>query len=334
MSIGAASPTPIVVAVVHGVSIDDPHFADAPMKAIRAAFRAAFDGTAPPDHVGLLFAPVNWGDAYQVRQRELFDRLCGERSVEASALEDATKAIYAGDTRGLLSFGRALLERPVFDRSASPAQLNYLALRWLLVHFVGDAIAYPSGRQSASYLDVHRHLERALATAAASFPEAPLAVVAHSLGTVIASDFFYDRQAGKIGPFPTPLERGETLDALFTLGSPLALWMLRAGQAGLDRPIEVPAPRVTESGSSAGGWWNFFDPDDVIASPLQFLSEAYAAAVTEDIPVHVGPKAVGMTPVCHPLYWTDPAVTGRIGQQLAKLWVAHNPGVGVRLRAV
>lgn len=324
---------PIAVAIVHGVSIDDPEFHHAPMAAIRGAFRGAFRTAPPADAQGLRFVPINWGAAFQARQDELLELLSGGREPDYAALAERTKRIYAGDTSDILGLGRELVDRPLWDRKASPEQLNYLALRWLLVHFVGDALAYPSGAtHHDSYLQVHDIVADALHAVAVELPEAPLAVVAHSLGSVVMSDFFYDRQnLGDDASAGTAIERGDTLTAMFTLGSPLAMWMLRAAASqGMDRPIRVPAPRAAKQGAR-GGWWNFFDPDDVIASPLAGISPAYAQVITEDVSVHVGPRGLGMTPLCHPLYWTDPAVTGRIGRELAKIWVAQNPAAGAEL---
>jgi hypothetical protein len=89
--------------------------------------------------------------------------------------------------------------------------------------------------------------------------DAPLFIVAHSLGTVIASNYLYDLQyipektpdtiKTKIGH--SPLERGETLTSFYSFGSPLALWSLR--YADFDQPITVPSPLLVQHYPSLHG---------------------------------------------------------------------------------
>ena len=75
---------------------------------------------------------------------------------------------------------------------------------------------------------------------------APLSVIAHSLGTVIASNYLYDLSRPQLVSDEVkalmddvPLERGETLVHFFTLGSPLAVWALHHDDFG--RPLTVPS---------------------------------------------------------------------------------------------
>ena len=145
---------------------------------------------------------------------------------------------------------------------------------------------------------------------------APLCVLAHSLGSVIASDHLWDLQRERHGASATgrevgatPLERGQTLAGFYTFGSPIALWSLRHRDFG--RPIRVPH----------GEWLNFFDRDDVIASPLKPLNDAYAHAVTEDVEVKVGGALAGWNPLAHTRYWNDRALMRRIATSLVHVAV-------------
>jgi hypothetical protein len=138
--------------------------------------------------------------------------------------------------------------------------------------------------------------------AAAAGPTAPLCLIAHSLGTVIASNYIYDLEKHARKKLicrrvrnemdDTPLERGETLASLYTFGSPIALWSLRYPDFG--RPIDVPSPKLAghhPAVPAVAEWINFYDEDDVIS---------------------------------HNGYWTDNDVTKPIAAGLARLWQRAN----------
>jgi hypothetical protein len=84
----------------------------------------------------------------------------------------------------------------------------------------------------------------------------------------------------------------------------------------MDRPLAVPHPKIEASMQGRGGWTNIYDPDDVIASPLARLSEAYVGAVTDEL-VRVGPFPFGLTPLAHPWYWNNRRVMRGIARALA-----------------
>lgn len=75
-------------------------------------------------------------------------------------------------------------------------RFRFPALRWLVVHYIGDAVAYQvNGRERELYDQVHAVLARILGELAKEAGEdARLCVVAHSLSSVVASNFFYDLQ--------------------------------------------------------------------------------------------------------------------------------------------
>ena len=115
--------------------------------------------------------------------------------------------------------------------------------------------------------------------------ESPLCVIAHSLGTVITSDHFYDLQQGKrkADQLENPLVKGDTLTFFYTMGSPIALW--RIGYDEFDHRIEVPARRMKERYPNIGKWVNFYDKDDIIGYPLEPL---YGSEFVSDQQVNVG----------------------------------------------
>jgi hypothetical protein len=199
---------------------------------------------------------------------------------------------------------------------------HWPTLRWAVTYFLGDVIAYQTAEGSdANYDAIHASLREALATLAKRAPDAPLCVIAHSLGTVIASDHFYDlQQAGRKKQKPkssTPLQRGETLTWFYTLGSPIALWMVRYPK--FDAPVELVGRDRGSAESKAAQWVNFYDPDDIVAYPLRTLNKHYSHAVDSDRAVRVGLPGLAGTPVSHVAYFNSRKIMRPIAQRLALL---------------
>lgn len=193
-------------------------------------------------------------------------------------------------------------------------RLGWSRLRRFMTGFAADALAYqPVPGERGVYDDIHAVVQADLAHLAdAAGPDAPLYVIAHSLGTVIVSNHLWDLQRGR-GPDgdTRPLVHGRTLSGLVTMGSPIALWSLR--WQGFGTPVTVPAP------GRRGRWINLYDADDVIGYPLKPLNTAYAEAVAADIPVRCTPPWRGCTPLSHLDYWQTPTVIDRIAGDIAAL---------------
>ncbi|MBK8576068.1 MAG: chemotaxis protein [Elusimicrobia bacterium] len=221
-------------------------------------------------------------------------------------------------------------ENELWRRLGAGGPMDFIKLRRFMMDFAADAIAYqPAPRERNIYENVHQVLAHTLQElSAAAGPGAPLVVIAHSLGTVIASNYIYDLQnqrkrktvparvMKKVGT--TPVDRLETLAAFFTLGSPLALWSLRYSEFG--KPIQVPSPQLrTHFPQAKGGWINFYDQDDVIGYPLRTINSAYKGAVKEDRAVNVGGLLSSWNPTAHTEYWTDRDVLGQIADELVAL---------------
>ncbi|MEW9701068.1 chemotaxis protein [Paenibacillus sp. SI8] len=207
---------------------------------------------------------------------------------------------------------------------------KFPGLRQFVVHYFGDAIAYQAippenGPCQDDYIydDIHLRYATCLQSLAEDAGEnAPLCIIAHSLGTIISSNFFYDLQHGKlsaktaalINNCHSRLVRGETLTHFYTMGSPIALWTLRFRDFGI--PISVPAPGLQQLG--IGEWANFYDKDDLIAYPIKNLNPHYHQVVTEDMEVKC-PGMLGWTPVSHTTYFEADEVLSRIVQSLNHL---------------
>ena len=278
-------PHPIAVAFIHGIGRTEPGYSASMQRALaRQVESSAGDEPAPR----LVFEEVNWSAGLQNREDRLYERL---------------------DRAGPLHWGR---------------------LRHFMVDFAADAIAYqPAPSDRSAYDAVHLEVASALARLAErAGPRAPLCVVAHSLGTVIACNYVYDlvkRRGSFLAPEvrarigSTPLERGETLTLLYTMGSPIALWSLRYPRFG--QPIHFPPRRLAHHHPGLSPRWiNVYDPDDVIGYPLRELNAAYHRAVTEDRPAGVGSLLSGWTPLSHVGYWDNARVASAIAADLKTAW--------------
>ncbi|WP_020427794.1 hypothetical protein [Paenibacillus riograndensis] len=210
-----------------------------------------------------------------------------------------------------------------------PYNLHYRELREFMIHYLADAVAYqPLDGGDDNYEAVHKTISTQLnILSAEAGPDAPLCVISHSLGTVIASNFFYDLQNGhRKPPILNPdsaLERGDTLSLFYSCGTTLPLWGLRFPE--LDKPIQVPSKEFSaQHPQISGEWINFFDKDDVLAYPLKSIDPAYDKVVTEDRDVNVGTIIKGWTPLCHNGYLKSSNVITPIAEGLDKLWQQIN----------
>ena len=230
------------------------------------------------------------------------------------------------------------VEAELLSRLRQGGRMSYPWARAFLIDFVGDAFAYQiTDTDRHVYDSIHRVFALALRDLARQAGEdAPLCIIAHSLGSVIASNFIYDLQLDPTRHLisdevrevmgDTPLEHGQTLALLYTMGSPLALWSLRYHQFGM--PIQVPDLHLKQRYPAiCGEWVNFYDAADVIASPIKTINNAYKAVVTEDREVSVGNLLTSWNPLSHLFYWTDDDVLKPIADKLIEVWKAVNPAV-------
>ncbi len=273
----------IAVAVVHGIGNQAPEFADKLEDELQHLCR----GTCGED---VVIKPVYWAPAMQKKEDLLWDRL------------------VTGGPMGLRN------------------------VRRLAIDYVADALAYqPTADDRRTYDDIHviyAQTLRALAEEAGE--KAPLCIVSHSLGTVISSNYIYDLQKPRLisdqvraEMADTPLERGETLNLLYTLGSPIALWSLRYRDFG--KPISIPAPQLMDHYPDLqSAWVNYYDKDDLIGFPLRDLNNAYSRAVNADIQVNVGGMLESWNPLSHLGYLSDNDVVRPIAESLINTWKTVN----------
>jgi hypothetical protein len=282
----------VAVAIIHGIGVPDPQFADELIDELRERLARLLAGRAGDPAGAAVFRPVLWAPVLQGRENTLWEKIKASGSVD------------------------------------------FVKLRRFMIDFAADALAYqPTPHDQGAYIGVHRLVAQAIkALAAEAGPKAPLVIIAHSLGSVIASNYLYDLQMSpkkKLIRAPvrramgrSALDKGETLAALFTLGSPLALWSMRYDGFGV--PIDVPSPKLRmHYPRLSGEWLNLYDPSDVIGYPLGGLNSDYAAVV-HDKAVNAGSLLTSWNPASHIEYWTDNDVTVPIAESLARIWQQAN----------
>lgn len=221
-------------------------------------------------------------------------------------------------------------EEELFQQLVVSPQLNYQVLRRFVIHYLADAVAYqPVEQQGHHYDAVHRTLSEAMHRLShRNGPETPLCVLAHSLGAVIASNFFYDLQYPSsrtpcIIDVTSALERGDTLTSFYSFGTTLPLWSLRYHD--FSQPIQVPANLAQQFFPGIEGEWvNFYDKDDILGYPLRPIDPAYEVAVKEDIEINSGNWIQSWNPLSHGGYFDNKIMNHRIAQGLARMWTWVN----------
>jgi hypothetical protein len=142
-------------------------------------------------------------------------------------------------------------------------------LRAFMTKFLGDVVAYVAEDDNLIRRDFFASLDEGIRDAER------YSLVAHSLGSAIAHDFLFDlmcrnRLFAPLEPaLPQHIERLQTgFFGLFTMGSPIGLFMLRKSVA-----FSTPTPFEELRLALRAGqrWLNFWDAQDVIAYPLEQL---------------------------------------------------------------
>lgn len=262
---------------------------------------------------GLGIQKKDYAEAFIKKLKEAYAKVSGQ-SGEHLMIE----AVHWAD---VFASRELELERNIIK----PYKLRYRHLRRYVIHHLADAVAYqPVESEAQNYEAVHMTVSESLHRLTKSAgPTAPLCVISHSMGTVIASNFFYDLQFSARGHRlvvdPTsPLERGETLALFYSLGTTLPLWSLR--YRDFDKPIQVPSERLNHYHRRLDGEWvNFYDKDDILGYPLQGVDPAYRTVVREDVPVNVGPWWKSWNPLCHSGYFSSRMIQEYIARKLSIL---------------
>lgn len=269
----------IAIAIIHGIGRQNKEFAAEMIELINRNFASKVGNLVEDPSSQLIFQPIHWSKLLEEREEDLYKKIVHE------------------------------------------PKLDYQSLRKFFIHYAGDVIAYqPVESAKHNYERIHENIREnlnILAKKAGGY--APLCVISHSLGSVLASNYFYDLQSKQMEGTPSALEKGDTLALFYTLGTALPLWSLRYHK--FDRPLNIPSPKLKNYYSGVKGEWvNFYDSDDILGYPLKTINEVYQHAVTKDRQVNVGNILTSWNPLCHTSYFTDKDVIDGIVDGLVRTW--------------
>jgi hypothetical protein len=198
--------------------------------------------------------------------------------------------------------------------------MDWQDLRYFVVSWLGDAVNYLIGYYKPSqgaYSEIHECICSALSDLERLVePGAPLMVLAHSLGSVIMSNYIWDAQhpdpRNEVLP-KTPFERTEMLTSLITYGSNIPLFLPPRDEIDC---ITFPSPRLPEKYRAIARWINIYDRDDVLGYPLKDIWTNTHGTRIVDKTVNIGPLLVSATPVSHALYQNDPDFLNMVTEQI------------------
>jgi len=208
-------------------------------------------------------------------------------------------------------------EDEVWNSLSADCDLDWVRLRKFFLNAFGDASAYRyiPDEPGCIYYQIHDKVHEGLKALRGQLggDDKPMIVIAHSLGSVIMSNYIWDRQQGidaaKYGQ--TAFERMESLAGFITFGSNIPLFVLAYDPVEC---ITFPPVTLTDDLKAKAKWLNFYDSDDILGWPLKELSPAFTAAVTEDKEINVGGILTSWNPLSHSEYWTDGNFTGPVAE--------------------
>ena len=241
------------------------------------------------DADSLIWREIYWADALKPREDELWEWMKKAKEPDGSAIA-----------------------------------LDWQTIREFVIHNFGDAAAYhrDSEEKKGAYSAINgivsaevKALKKSLNDA-----DAPMVVVAHSLGAHIMSSYIWDRQHWK-SDAPDKLETIPNLAGMVTFGCNIPLFSLAFTLA---KPIDFPGKGVKKPAlKAAAKWLNYLDRDDVLGWPLKTLYEKNlnklnmrqkeTVARIEDHEINVGSLVTSWNPAAHAGYWTDNDFTRPVG---------------------
>lgn len=182
-------------------------------------------------------------------------------------------------------------------------------LRDFFVSWLGDAVSYTVGYYKPSqhgYCEVHERICASLTELENEVEtDAPLMVLAHSLGSVIMNNYIWDEQhptsRKEVEP-RTAFQRAETLSTFITYGSNIPLFL--PPQEKIEC-ITFPSPNLDEKYQAIAKWINIYDTDDVLGYPLKNIWTDTHGTLIQDMEVNIGLPLISETFFSHAFYDSD-----------------------------
>ncbi len=219
-------------------------------------------------------------------------------------------------------------EHHLWEKLYEKNDMDFIKVRQFVVSSFGDALAYQRTTDDGTdiYSTTHEMIRMELEALRRKLgnKDAPIVVIAHSLGSVIMSNYIWDQQHPQ-GNNPTvkkivgktPLEQMKTLAGLITFGSNIALFSLaHTNYAG----VAFPPQELDATLKPLAKWNNYYDPDDVLGYPVKPLCNAYETNDgVKDHAINAGGILSSWNPASHSAYWTDNDFTVPVARQIAEI---------------
>jgi hypothetical protein len=199
--------------------------------------------------------------------------------------------------------------------------------RQLIITNIGDLINYGGkpGFPHYGYDETHKLVHQTIKDLQKKLSNnAPLVIMAASMGTEIINDYIRDRQAASKEGIEDPkgtsaFERLETLTGLFTLGNNLPIF---AASQHIDEimPIEFPSPLLSHHLRKVAVWENYYDKNDSMGYPIKPLNKHFEAhANVSDIQINTGGIFTYWNILSHFGYWRSGKLVRRIASYIERL---------------
>jgi len=216
-------------------------------------------------------------------------------------------------------------EEELWKKMSTGYDLDWGTVRKFIINVLADALAYQRdpGEEEDMYRRIHTRFRQDLADLRNSLGgrDKPLIILAHSLGSVIVSNYIWDEQRkNKYCIGRDPFERMETLASLVTFGSNIPLFTLALPDP---KSIDFPPAQLPANLKKVAKWLNFFDPDDVLGYPLKPLSQSYGNTVSKDVEINSGSLFASWNPISHTEYWTDDDFTKPVAELIRDIDLAR-----------
>src|SRR5262245_28328237 len=216
-------------------------------------------------------------------------------------------------------------EEELWKKMSTGYDLDWGTVRKFIINVLADALAYQRdpGEEEDMYRRIHTRFRQDLADLRNSLggQDKPLIILAHSLGSVIVSNYIWDEQRkNKYCIGRDPFERMETLASLVTFGSNIPLFTLALPDP---KSIDFPPAQLPANLKKVAKWLNFFDPDDVLGYPLKPLSQSYGNTVSKDVEINSGSLFASWNPISHTEYWTDDDFTKPVAELIRDVDLAR-----------
>ncbi len=200
--------------------------------------------------------------------------------------------------------------------------------RRFLLSNITDLINYGGrpNQTSTAYEEIHQLVTKDIRQLQSKLvPNAPLIIIASSMGTEVINNHIWDRQQfqnlnpGKTDPLgQTAFERMETLVGLFTMGNNIPIFGSALKIDDL-RPIQFPDDDLPNAWKPLSEWVNIFDKNDPLGYPITFINQYYGDGRVKDVQYNVGNPLVFWNLASHYFYWQSRKVRKRIFEFTLKM---------------